>query len=264
MKRSELNSTVVRPKWPRAPQYRIRRVANDVSAFTVRAGTASGHLSVPCFLNGESARALYRWLRDEASWGLKVCEGSRILGIAPEAYQLCTPKQLRECAQIAYSAAERGFGFVREEVWDPLLCADGPTDESGVLDELVRFVRSEDFGRFICRVTQCTSVELVRVSIERYACGHFFAHTSGPPPDAEIGFSLELTPAWTGDWGGLLEFVDFFGTIERAYVPRFNSITVYSLLKPRAVSLVAPSATAARYSVVGQMRAKQEHGRDTR
>jgi hypothetical protein len=102
-----------------------------------------------------------------------------------------------------------------------------------------------------------TSVELLRVTVERYKPGHFFGFTAGSPPEAQFGFCFDLTPSWVSEWGGLLEICSFSGGLECTYLPRFNCMAFYGLWKSRGISCVAPFAREARYAIVGQLAAPQ-------
>ncbi|MEQ1493596.1 MAG: 2OG-Fe(II) oxygenase family protein, partial [Terricaulis sp.] len=64
-----------------------------------------------------------------------------------------------------------------------------------------------------------------------------------------LGFSRK----WEPDWGGLL-FLDENKDISRAYLPRFNTLTVFDGLRLHSVSAVSAFAPAPRLSVVGWFR----------
>jgi Rps23 Pro-64 3,4-dihydroxylase Tpa1-like proline 4-hydroxylase len=64
-------------------------------------------------------------------------------------------------------------------------------------------------------------------------------------------YVFNLTPRWQPDWGGQLQFIGPDGHVAEAWVPRFNALNVFAVPQPHAVSIVAPFAVGARYSVTG-------------
>jgi hypothetical protein len=211
------------------------------------------HVGISQFLRSVEARRLHRWLRDSDLWGLSFSDGDRIFGLAPSQYCECSSADRASLYAAAYAAAETGFAFVREQLWDV------PTDEDAIsrcptpLRFILQLLRSERFSRYLCDITGSEYLRLVRLCLERHTRGHFTAFTKGAPADAQFGFSLDLTSFWETQWGGLLEVSGFFGEVERGYVPRFNSLIVYSLQRSRAVSFVSALAERDRYTLVGQM-----------
>lgn len=204
-------------------------------------------------LDVHGADLLHNCLVNDKRWGLRFCDGSRILGVPPETYRECSGKEKQEIADKAYSAAQSGFAFCREEIWGPWIDASRQEEAGSILGKLLQFINGDSFSEFLCDVVGCTSVRLVRISAERYAPGHFFGFAFGAPVGAGIGFAIDLTPAWQLEWGGLLEILNLTGGIEPAYEPRFNAISIYSLSKPRGVSFVQRFAGSARYSITGQI-----------
>lgn len=243
----------VQPSYGQDRDCFITRFSAAADANTLFVDCDRRHVRVPHFINESAVRRLHRWLKEANSWGLTLSDGDRILGLAPTEYRSCRSNRLEECTAVAYSAARKGFAFIREELWD------GKRNESMksiCSDPMLAFrelIGSTTFKQYIATVVGQKEVELVRLTVERYACGHFFAFTSGAPADAEIGFSFDLTETWVSEWGGLLEFCDFFGSVECGYLPEFNTLTVYDLAKSRGISFVSPLSRRDRYLIVGQM-----------
>lgn len=205
------------------------------------------------FLSNTAAQTLYGWLSRESSWGLTLSDGERILGLAPDEYRSCTAIELRECTSVAYSAAQKGFSFIREELWVSMAHVAETTLRPNPLQRIFALIQSASFAQYAAEVVGARSLKVVRVTIERYTGGHFFGFTTGAPADATVGFSIDLTDTWRAEWGGLLEFCNFVGCIDYGYLPEFNTLTLYDLSKSRAISLVTPLARRDRYAIVGQM-----------
>jgi SM-20-related protein len=241
-------------------RFRIRGTIDAASTRSAFEANTGAFIGIPHFVNGEAARALYRELRACDAWGLRICDGERMMGLSPEAYGRASAKERAAFTARAYAAAQSGFAFMREELWPaneravgPLTRYVGETAEAHTLTTFLSFLRGAVFSTFVSAVFGVRSVMLLRLTVECYRPGHFFAFTKGAPPDARFGFCFDLTPTWISEWGGLLEFCNSCGGLAQTYVPRFNWITLYALSEPRGISLVAPFARGARYSVVGQL-----------
>ena len=67
-------------------------------------------------------------------------------------------------------------------------------------------------------------------------------------------FVVNLTPDWSADLGGLLMFTGADGHLEEAFTPKFNTLSLFRVPQPHAVSAVAPFARGARLAVTGWLR----------
>jgi hypothetical protein len=244
----------------RAPEFRIRATIDSASARAKFSAGETAHVRCSHFVNGEAARALYRELRDNECWGLKVCDGQRVMGVRPESYRTCTAKERSAHLALAYTAAQSGFAYIREELWplsygwsDAARLHGSATGIGPALTSFAKFAGGPEFAHFLAEVLGVESTVLLRLAAERYRPGQFFGFTKGAPPDAKFGVCWDLTPSWIAEWGGLLEFCDFGGAHVQTYVPRFNSITLYGLWKSRGISCVAPFSRRVRYCLVGYL-----------
>ena len=70
-------------------------------------------------------------------------------------------------------------------------------------------------------------------------------------------YVLGLTAEWRTEWGGLLMFHDSRGDVERALIPRFNTLTMFRVPKVHSVSAVAAAAARPRCSITGWLRKSQ-------
>jgi SM-20-related protein len=247
-----------------ATPQRMFRIRHATRADEIRVQFEAGHrdyVRVPHFLNGEDARVLYRELARCDSWGLKLCDGRRVLGLPPIEYASADARARSKHAARAYRAAQHGFAFLREELWG----VDAESDArstfqpappvSPVLREFLLFLHGATFSAFASRVFGVRSVEVVRVTVERYQPGHFSGFTAASPATAHFGFCFDVTPAWVCEWGGLFELCSFGGGLECTYLPRFNCMTLFGLSRSCGISWVAPFAKQARYAIVGQLAA---------
>lgn len=95
--------------------------------------------------------------------------------------------------------------------------------------------------------------------VTRYRPGHFLTvhddYQAGK--DRLFAYVINLTPVWRADWGGLLMFMAEDGHVAEAFAPRWNALNILKVPQPHAVSVVAPFARGARYSITGWMRSSR-------
>ena len=110
-----------------------------------------------------------------------------------------------------------------------------------------------DFAR---RLTGDDRIEYVDAQATRYLPGHFLnTHTDEHEGAGRLyAYVLNVSPVWRAEWGGLLMFTDPDGQVRETFVPQFDTLNVFRVPADHAVSMVAPFAGGARYSVTGWWR----------
>ncbi len=63
-----------------------------------------------------------------------------------------------------------------------------------------------------------------------------------------------MTRDWDPDWGGLLQFYDAEKNVEQVFVPRFNTLSLFTVPQSHAVSAVAPYAPVGRLAITRMVR----------
>ena len=71
-----------------------------------------------------------------------------------------------------------------------------------------------------------------------------------------MAFVLNLAPDWKPDWGGYLNFMDLQGNVGVGFIPRFNTMNLFTVPLRHHVSMVAPFAPARRFALSGWFRSK--------
>lgn len=212
-------------------------------------------LFVSHVLRSDCAVRLHQHLAKERSWGLSLAAG--FIGrrfASPAKYHQFTRSEIRNAFDVAYSDCGACGSHLFESV--PLPAPN--RQESGVepyLAHLAEFLSSDAFVALVRQLTGMMDVRAVVASACRYRAGHFYAShvdTNGGKTH-RVSFVLNLTRGWQAQWGGLLQFKGPTGDIEEAYVPRFNSLHLFSPTQAHAVSMVTPYARGARYSIGGAL-----------
>jgi Rps23 Pro-64 3,4-dihydroxylase Tpa1-like proline 4-hydroxylase len=96
-------------------------------------------------------------------------------------------------------------------------------------------------------------IRRVNAQATRYRPGQFLRyHTDVDSSEGRLyAYVLNLTPAWNADWGGLLQFIDDGGNVIDAFLPRFNTLSLFAVPAGHAVSMVAPWAGQDRLAITG-------------
>jgi len=168
----------------------------------------------------------------------------------------------------AMSEAERGkleegirqraadnFGYVYFSY--PMIEARiGGWETGHTIHAVTDFLNSPTFIDFARRLIGCPTVTKIDAQASNYQPGHFLTRhkDEGQKLERRAAYTIGLSRNWQTDWGGLLMFLDERFDVSRAFLPRFNTLTVFDGMRLHSVSAVAPFAPAPRLSVVGWFR----------
>ena len=122
--------------------------------------------------------------------------------------------------------------------------------------QLIEFLNSSAFIGSDRRLTGDSSIALVDANATLYEPGHFLTrHDDAVDGKNRVAaYVLNLTPVWSADWGGILNFHAGDGHVIEGYVPTFNALNVFRVPQMHGVSYVTPFAVAGRFSVSGWFR----------
>lgn len=163
----------------------------------------------------------------------------------------------RERMPAAYRTAAAGFHYV----YDRYLIAEGLKEgrNPGLLVHVaLQFFNSPDFLGFIRDFTGDRELAMVGAQATRYLPGQFLRMHDDrhDEENRRYAYVLNLSRDWQADWGGLLHFVEPDGTAREAFLPRFNSLSLFKVPMPHYVGLVAPWALQPRLAITGWWHAK--------
>ncbi len=129
----------------------------------------------------------------------------------------------------------------------------------GVLADLFAMLNSEATLGVFRAMTGDPGIRYADAQLTRYRPGHFLTEHDDRHPDKYrlYAYVINLTPVWRVDWGGLLMFMAEDGHVAEAYAPRWNAINLFKVPQRHAVSVVAPFAQGARYSITGWLRGQR-------
>jgi len=213
-----------------------------------------GRVHLPGFLVPPAAEQIHRYLAQSAEWSLVLHDGTHVREATPEQRRHADEVWEREMAAFAYARAREGFEFLYEH----RKVADDPRERAADASPVARFVdflNSPVFLEFARRLTGQPDIVRADAQATRYRPGDFLTqHDDFDKTGRKLrraAYVFNLTPRWQADWGGQLQFIGPDGHVTEAWVPRFNALNVFAVPQPHSVSIVAPFAVGARYSVTG-------------
>lgn len=121
---------------------------------------------------------------------------------------------------------------------------------------LTEFFNSPAFISFAGAVIGYPQLTKVSAHATSYAPGHYLTRHSdeGEMYERRAAYTLGFSRPWEPDWGGLLVFFDDDMNIQRGFLPRFNTLTIFDGTMVHAVTAVAPFAPRPRLTVTGWFR----------
>ena len=216
---------------------------------------AHGRVQIPGFLQEPSALRLHQCLREEVPW--ETAQRSDAV-LADGQDRSPPPGSAEDEAALAATClrAREGFEFYFDRYRMIDARRDG-TDPQLVLHAVVDFLNSPQFLDFARQLTGDPAIRMVSAIGVRYRAGHFLrAHNDlANDEDRAFAYVINLSRQWSPDWGGLLHFLDpEQRRVVDTFTPLWNSLSLFRVPQPHVVSLVAPWAGSARYSITGWFR----------
>jgi SM-20-related protein len=225
-------------------------ISHDIDLPTYQAALArDGRVQIPGFLQRDAAERLADSLRNEVPW------------VTAERGQPDSPPwtgaTLAQRMPAAYRRAAAGFHFV----YDRYLIVEAMKagrDPHLVVQSALKIFNSPPFLAFIRDFTGDRELMMVGAQATRYLPGQFLRmHDDRHDDEARrYAYVLNLSRDWEPDWGGLLHFVEDDGSQREAFVPRFNTLSLFKVPKKHFVGVVAPWAQQPRLAITGWWHAK--------
>lgn len=147
-----------------------------------------------------------------------------------------------------YKQASEGVGFLyaKSDIYDK------PTDFT-LSQQVWQWLNSESVLAGIRAMTGHEDINGANAQATRYYPGHFLTRHNdvNDKDNRKVAYVLNFTPNWHPDWGGLLQFYHDNGNPKDTWVPIFNSMALFDVAHPHAVSYIAPFAGNPRISITG-------------
>ncbi len=220
-----------------------------------------GFVQIPDAMPEPAARAIADALARSTPWRLVFPEpdpaGGRetIVKLTPEELQSLGQAGLQRRLAPVLERASRNYGFLYYAY--PMIEAylDG-SDPGHPLHSVTEFLNGPEFLEFGRAVIGEAVVTKADAQATFYSRGNFLTrHTDeGHDRERRAAYTFGFTSNWQTDWGGLLMFLDEVQDVSRAFMPRFNVLTLFRGTRVHSVSPVSQFAAAPRLQITGWLR----------
>lgn len=224
--------------------------ALDAEAFGRTLGE-QGRVQIPDFLQPDSAELLHSAIESNKDWFLAYTENGQGVESPMEEVRRLQPAQRQQFFHNINQRASSAFQycFLQYYVSETVKRGENPDHPLHAVED---FINGESWLSFIARVTG-ESVSYSDGMVSIYGPGHYLTEHDDTHPDRErvIAYVISLTKNWNKNWGGHLAFYDQDGNIKQAFLPRFNTLNLFTVPQSHAVQIVAPFARQGRKSITG-------------
>lgn len=215
-----------------------------------------GRALIADLLAGNGAKRILTCLEMEKRWDLVTDSGGKHVHFnAAETERLPADAQAK-LLSVVHRQAATGFQYLYASypVSDVFHGGGAP---GHFLNEVFVFLNSAPVLDLVRAITGDDEIGHADAHATRYGRGHFLTEhdDSRAGADRRAAYVLGLTPKWRPDWGGLTLFTGEDGGVDEAFPPGFNSLLLFRVPQPHAVSVVAPFAPAPRFAITGWMQA---------
>jgi Rps23 Pro-64 3,4-dihydroxylase Tpa1-like proline 4-hydroxylase len=226
------------------------------AALISRVYRSAGRVHVPDFFDAPTAAHIHRCLEAETRWQCVLFDGTAHRELEVPALSCLPDGERSDWLARVQRAAERGFSYCYATFRLFENYVNGRHRDSYLM-RVLEFLNAPGFLELARRMTGDARIGFADGQATLYRAGDFLTRHDDEVEGRNriAAYVLGFTPRWVTDWGGLLAFPDRHGHLAEAYVPTFNSLNLFRVPMPHAVTQVASFAAAPRYSITGWLRA---------
>lgn len=176
--------------------------------------------------------------------------------ISSTEFESLDPAEKRTLKLEIEELASKGIGYCYETVM-PKNIKNREVSISGqghdLLIKVANSFNSLETFKLVKQITGNALVKEADAQLTRFSPGHYITRHRDEMPNKrrELAYILSLTDGWHPDWGGLLQFFNQDGSVRDAWVPKFNSLSLFEIQHIHSVTYVTPFARLPRYSMTG-------------
>ena len=218
-----------------------------------------GKVQIAPFLADDVAHRMRAHLLGRGDWVEVLNSGDRTFEIDRAGQSALSEPERTQLNELVNASARDGFQYRYETLRVPNSTAERKASAGEMLADFAEFMSNPPALSLLRDITGCNDIAFADAQATLYRPGDFLtAHDDAVEGKSRLAaYVLGLTPDWRTEWGGLLMFHDKRGDVSCALLPRFNSLTLFSVPQLHSVSLVAPFTGGDRLSITGWLRASR-------
>lgn len=218
-------------------------------------------VQIPDVFEPELAEQISAILRDTLNWRLVFPEptpdgtGEIVVQLSQQDVERMGRQAIGAQIGAVMQRAQKNYGYLYDAY--PMIQAyTSHWDPGHPVHRITEFLNSPEFLDFGRTITGAPLITKADAQATRYARGHFLTRHVDEGHDQErvAAYTLGFTRNWQTDWGGLLMLVEDGLDVSRAFLPRFNMLSIFDGRRMHAVSPVAPFAGDGRFQITGWFR----------
>jgi Rps23 Pro-64 3,4-dihydroxylase Tpa1-like proline 4-hydroxylase len=210
-------------------------------------------LQIPDILVPSEAERLHVCLTQETPWGVVYNEGGQVVQVMADQLRALPQAEGARLVSGAIARARTGFQFLYH--FYPMLSAYQAGRDPGLyLHSVLERINAEPFLAFVRQVTGIPTLVRADAQATLYAPGHFLTRHDDSPNvnlNRRVAYVLSMTRNWHPDYGALLQFYDDANAVTDVFVPRFNTLSLFTVPQMHAVTYTAPFAPVGRFAITG-------------
>lgn len=218
---------------------------------TLRASlVAAGRVRIDPALRSEAAQELADELSASDAWTRTFRQGSAEREVSPELLASLAPAQLSAIEAFAREDSGSHFRFLHDAIRIGQTAAERQA-RGWAIDRLVEAFNAPEV---LAQMADLAGEPINRFLADatRYLPGHFLTeHNDGRRRAKRVLAAVLGLSDWRLEWGGVLLFHDAAGEVACGWVPRFNSLTLFTVPQPHSVSEVTRLAPHPRHAIAG-------------
>ena len=214
---------------------------------------AARKLQIEHFFPDEIAHEIERAL-EQITWNTVLNEGAKHFDIHPIQIDALGPDKYRLIVDAAKTRGRSQFQYLYKNY--PI--ADASASGNLKNETLKTLLLSMNSPAVLGLLNQITglNVDFCDMQATKFETGDFLNHHDDAVAgkNRKFAYVYGLSRDWKKDWGGLLEFFDNTGALTDAFVPKFNTLSMFEIPIPHQVSPVTNAAKTPRNSITGWYR----------
>ncbi len=215
-----------------------------------------GRLRIDNVLRPEIAERIRKYCLVDIPFDyLSYVEGTNV-AIPAEAMAALETAEQRDMQDKILANASEGVGFFYCGYMAARSQRDGCNENLQFLHSVFDYLNGEEMLSFINEITGRDDLQSAFAQYTRYTPGQFLTRHQDDITNEQrhIAYVLGFSKNWHPDWGGLLQFFEADGTPRDAWLPAFNTMSLFDVRHVHSVTYVTPFAKEQRLSLTGLFR----------